>query len=280
VLTVIIPAHNESQVIGRLLDRLMPVAGQRDLDIIVAANGCTDDTAGVAAAYGTPVRVLTVPAADKRAALDAGDEAATGFPRIYLDADVVLGAEDLLALARALEAPGVLAAGPVRVIDVTRSAWPVRWYYTIWDRLPVVQTGLFGRGVVAVNEHGYERISELPPLLADDLAASLAFDPDERVVVPDARVIVYGPRTVRDLIRRRIRVATGVSQIEGSAEAPESSARTSGRDLYRIASDDPRLMPQLLVFLIVTVIARAKSRNPKRRHDYTTWLRDESSRAS
>ena len=49
-------------------------------------------------------------------------------------------------------------------------------------------------------------LSELPPLLADDLAASLAFGPAERAVVAGARVLVHAPRTVNDLIRRRIRV--------------------------------------------------------------------------
>ena len=278
MLTVIVPAHNEGRVIGRLLQRLVSGAERGEFDIIVVANGCTDDTAEVAAVFGPSVRLLTVPVASKREALVAGNEAAAGFPRVYLDADVELGADELRALARGLDAPGVLAVGPAREMDLAKSAWPVRWYYDIWARLPGVRDGLFGRGVIAVSEEGYKRISELPPLLADDLAASLAFGPAERAVVPGARVVVHAPRTVKDLVRRRIRVVTGVGQIERSAGAPESSARTSSRDLLAILKKQPWLAPRMAVFLAVTLAARAQGNRATRRSDYTTWCRDESSR--
>jgi len=278
VLTIIVPAHNESRVIGRLLDRIVCGAGHQDLEIIVVANGCTDDTAAVAAAYGYPVRVLEIPVPSKRDALKAGDQAAKGFPRVYLDADVELDADGLRSLARALDATGVLAAGPARDFDLTHSAWPVRWYFEIWQRLPGVRHGLFGRGVVAVSEAGHQRIAALPPLLADDLAASLTFGPAERRIVPAARVLIHAPRSLGDLMRRRVRVVTGVSQIERSPRAPHSSERTSIRDLLAILTSNPVLMPKLAVFLAITIVARLGGNAAARKKDYTTWLRDESSR--
>jgi hypothetical protein len=278
VLTVIIPAHNEGRVIGRLLDRIVRDAEREDLDIIVVANGCTDDTAAVAADYGYPVRVIEIPVPSKLQALRAGDEAAKGFPRVYLDADVELDAADLTSLARALDAPGVLAAGPERDFDLTRSAWPVRWYTEIWQRLPAARHGLFGRGVIAVSEAGHRRIAALPPLLADDLAASLAFDPAERRIVPTARVHIHASRSLADLMRRRVRAVTGVSQIEQSAPLPSSSERTSVKDLLTILAANPALAPKMAVFLAVTVIARRRGGRAARKRDYTTWLRDEGSR--
>ncbi len=278
MLTVIIPAHNESRVIGRLLDQIVSGASDGGLDIIVVANGCTDDTAAVAATFGPPVRVLDIPEASKRAALVAGNQVAAGFPRIYLDADVELDADGIRALGRALEAPGVLAAGPERELDLSRSAWLVRWYYDIWQRLPNVRSGLFGRGVVAVNEAGGQRLAELPPLLADDLAASLAFGPQERSIAPDARVVVHAPRTVGDLLRRRVRAVTGVEQIERSADAPESSERTGMRDLRDIVVARPWLAPKMAVFLLITILARRRGNRAAAKSDYTTWLRDASSR--
>lgn len=278
MLTVIIPAHNESQVIGRLLDRLAGGAGHSDFEIIVVANGCTDDTAAIAAAYGYPVRLIEIPEPSKRNALKVGDQAATGFPRVYLDADVELDAAGVLALAGALDHPGMLAAGPIRDVDLTRSAWPVRWYYDVWQRLPEVRQGLFGRGAVAVNEAGHRRIDALPPLLADDLAASLTFAPGERRVVPTARARVHAPRGLADLVRRRVRVVTGVNQIERSAQAPRSSERTRRRDLLAILRSNPMLAPKITIFLAVTIVARRKGKAAVRKEDYTTWLRDESSR--
>jgi glycosyltransferase involved in cell wall biosynthesis len=176
--TVVIPAHNEGMVIGRLLSQLAPAGSASDLDIIVVANGCTDNTAEVAASYGPGVRLLSIPVACKHAALVAGDAAAAGYPRVYADADIELRAEDVRELEAALRQPGILAAAPSLVLDMAGAHWAVRWFYEVWRRLPVVRGGLFGRGVIAIAEAGHERLADLPPLLADDLAASLSFEPD------------------------------------------------------------------------------------------------------
>jgi hypothetical protein len=285
VVAVIIPAHNEASVIGRLLAQLAPPAAAPSgrerlpgLDVIVVANGCTDNTAEVAAAYGPPVRVLSIPEPSKRAALLAGDAAATDFPRIYVDADVEVGVEDIAALVEALGQPGILAAGPQRVLPMGDRPWPVRWYYDIWTRLPEVRGGLFGRGVIALSEAGHSRVASLPPLQADDLASSLAFEPDERVVASDARAVIQVPRTTADLLRRRIRVATGVAQVGLTEGAPPSAARTRPAELLTMASREPRLAPRVAVFAGMAVLAQFGARRAVRRGDYTTWLRDESSR--
>ena len=280
--TIVIPAHNESQVIGRLLRQIVPTPPDDEFDIVVVANGCTDGTAEVAARFGPNVRVLSIPIASKYAALAAGDSAADGsaadFPRVYIDADVELRAEDIRALAMALRQPGVLAAAPDRILDLVGRPWTVRWYYDVWTRLPEVQRGMFGRGVFAVSEVGYQRLASLPQLLADDLAASLSFAPHERVVVPGARVIFHISRTFSDMLRRRIRAATGVAQIERTERAPASVARTRMSDLLAIIRAEPRMAPRVALFLSVAITARLGARRAVATGDYTTWLRDESSR--
>jgi len=269
VVSVVIPAHNEERVIGRLLGRL---AGS-GLDIVVVPNGCTDGTADVAASYG--VRVVTSAEASKAAALRLGDQNARGFPRLYVDADVELGADDVRALAAALESPGVLATAPARVLDMARRPWPVRWYYDVWTRLPEVRRGLFGRGVIAVGSEGHERLDRLPGVIADDLAASLAFGPDERRVVEEARVLIHPPRTWGDLLRRRTRAVSGVTELEeAELDQPGGSARTSLRDLAAMVAREPLLAPRLALFVSVTLIARRRAR----RAGTATWQRDESSR--
>jgi Glycosyl transferase family 2 len=277
-ITVIVPAHNEASVIGRLLDRLTAPAAPDVLDVIVVPNGCTDDTAAVAQAYGPPVRVISIPEPSKRAALLAGDAAATSFPRIYVDGDVELGVSDIRALARALERPGVLAAGPQRVLPMDGRPWLVRWYYDAWSRLPEVQAGLFGRGVVAVSEDGHQRLASLPPLQADDLAASLSFSGPERAIVSGAHAVIQPPRTVQDLLRRRIRVATGVAQVGLTEGAPQSTARTRPAELVKIAVREPAMAPKLAAFAGMALMAQRGARRAVRRGDYTTWLRDESTR--
>ena len=277
VVTVIVPAHNEGRVIGRLLGQLISGASPDELDVIVVANGCTDDTAQVAADYGPMIRVITIPVPSKREALAAGNQAATSFPLLYVDADVELGASDVRALDRALHRPGILAVAPQRVLALDGRPRLVRWYYDVWVRLPEVRDGLFGRGVIGVSAAGHARIADLPPLMADDLAASLAFTPDERLIVAEARAVVHVPRTMGDLLRRRVRAEMGVTQVEQTEGAPASTARTRPSDLIAIAVREPRMVPRILVFLSIAVIARFRSRRAMTRSDLT-WLRDESSR--
>lgn len=284
---------------------LVPAAPDRpsadDFDIVVVCNGCTDDTAGVAAARGPRVRVVEIPVPSKHAALRAGDEHARGFPRLYVDADVVLGAADARALAAALDGPDAkLAAAPERHLPMTGCGWRVRAYYRVWQRLPAVREGLFGRGVIAMSGAGHARIAALPPLMADDLAASLAFGPEERTVVGAARVVVHPPRTWSDLIRRRVRAATSTAQLESEQEraarnepaadpapageaapgrpADRPSARTSMGDLRALLRAEPRLLPSVLVFVAAAVSARRGAKKAIRAGDFHTWLRDESSR--
>lgn len=300
VTSIVIPAHNEGRVIGRLLDALLADTSVPGPDIVVVCNGCTDDTARVAAGRGDRVRVVEIPTPSKHRALRVGDEHAKGFPRLYVDADVVVGAADVRALVGALERnPELLAAAPGRDIPLAGCAWPVRAYYRVWQRLPAVREGLFGRGVIAVTEPGHERLAALPPLMADDLAASLAFGPGERRVVEAARVVVRPPRTWSDLIRRRVRAATSSAEFERyqaarRAEAPESvseqaperapepvseqTARTGTADLRALLWARPALLPGVVVFVVAALAARRGSRKAIRDQDFSTWLRDESSR--
>lgn len=278
VASIIIPACNESGVIGRLLSRLVEFAREDEFEIVVVANGCSDDTAEVARSFGPGIRVLSLSTASKREALAAGNRAATAFPRVYVDADVQLGAKDIRALATALSRPKILAVAPQ--LDLAMAGVPrlLQWYWDVWTRLPEVRRGLFGRGVLAVTEAGYERIAKLPAVIADDLVASLAFSPTERTIADDARVVVYPPQTFRDLIRIRVRAVTGTAQVERTEGAPRSTARTRPSDLLAIMRDEPFLAPRVALFLLVAVAVRRKASRQNRAGDGPTWLRDESSR--
>ncbi|MFJ9537494.1 glycosyltransferase [Streptomyces sp. NPDC101225] len=296
--SIVIPAHNEAPVIGRLLDALLADSDPGDdTDILVVCNGCTDSTAKVASERGPRVRVVEIPVPSKHAALRAGDDQARGFPRVYVDADVVITGAGVRALTEALEdeSSGILATAPERRIPLASCAWRVRAYYQVWQQLPAVRAGLFGRGVIAVSKTGHARLAALPPLMADDLAASLAFAPGERRVVDAASVVIQPPRTWPDLIRRRIRAAVSTAQVEqnqargnqtegsqaGGCQDPGegvTSARTSTADLKAVLRREPKLLPNVVVFLAAAVTARRAARKAVRAQDFGTWLRDESSR--
>ena len=71
---------------------------------------------------------------------------------------------------------------------------------------------------------------------------------------------------------------TSVTQIERTDQAPESTARTSAADLMAIFRHNPATAPRLALFAAITVTARLAARRAIARGDYSTWLRDESSR--
>lgn len=271
-------------MIGRLLSGLVADRASTKpdatgaLEIVVVPNGCTDRTAEVAAGYPS-VRVIETPVPNKHRALRLGDEHATEFPRLYVDADVELTGADVHALAAALREPGVHAVAPARRTPLNGCPWTVRWYYEIWEQLPVVRDGLFGRGVIALTAEGHKRIAGLPELMGDDLAASLSFAPNERRVIDTAHVTVHPPRTLGDLLKRRTRSMTVTTQAAAQTDLP--SSRTSAGDLKSLLREAPlRNAPRLAWFVAVTMAARRRSRRAVKAGDFTTWLRDESSRAA
>ena len=168
-MSVVIPAHDEATVIGRLLDALAGDPRGHELELVVVANGCTDATARVAASYGASVTVVEIEEASKIAALEAGDRAATVFPRAYVDADVVVDVAALLALADELERPGgPLVASPRLEVDTDGASWPVRQHYRIWELTDYRRTGHIGSGVYALSADGRRRFGRWPQVIADD----------------------------------------------------------------------------------------------------------------
>jgi glycosyltransferase involved in cell wall biosynthesis len=274
-LSVVVPAHNEERVIEERLRTLLADSQPGEFDVVVVCNGCTDRTADVARRVpGT--RVVERAEPGKHAAIMYGDALVGSFPRIYLDADVALDTHAARLLGRMVAAPGVLAAGPQRRLILDTSAWVVRAYYSVWVRLPQVADGLFGRGVIAVSEAGYERVRKLPLARSDDLAIHLAFRPDERRIVPDATVVIWPPRTSADLFRRRVRALQGTLELRDAAATIGSRGTTSWSDLAAVLRKHPPALAAIPVFLAFALGAKAAVRWGRYNRD--TWLRDESSR--
>jgi cellulose synthase/poly-beta-1,6-N-acetylglucosamine synthase-like glycosyltransferase len=82
MISIIVPAHDEETLIGAGLEALTRGAEPGELEVIVVCNGCRDATADVARRVGEPVRVIETPVASKIHALNLGDQAASGYPRL------------------------------------------------------------------------------------------------------------------------------------------------------------------------------------------------------
>ncbi|MET0843001.1 MAG: glycosyltransferase, partial [Mycetocola sp.] len=256
--SIVIAAHNEENVIGQSLDALLDQATPVQFEIIVSANGCTDQTAAVARRPG--VTVIDRPEPGKAAALNAGDHAAVGFPRIYLDADILVPPGGLAAvLDRFAQTPAPLAVVPRRRLNTTGRPWPVRGYFAISERLPAFRNGLFGRGMIALSEEGRARFDNFPTMIADDLYIDSLFSHAEKTVASSVEVVVEVPFTTRELVRRLVRVRRGNAEMRAAAAAGlvEAAVRPADRWawLRDVVLPNPRLAAASIPYVTITAIA-------------------------
>jgi glycosyltransferase involved in cell wall biosynthesis len=189
VLSVVIPALNDADMLARCLGALAAQTRTAD-EIVVVDNGSTDDTAAVARAGGA--RVVEELRRGIPAATAAGFDAATGTIIARLDADSVpppdwlekiearLAAEPRLA---ALTGPGEFygAARAVRrageVLYIGGYFWSMGWL--------LGHPPLFGSNF-AIRASAWARIRETSHRdvreLHDDLDLSFQFQPDMPIV--------------------------------------------------------------------------------------------------
>ncbi len=107
-LSVVIPAKNEEDTIGHVLEELnLTIPGIRGytVEVIVVDDGCSDRTAEIATAFGARVVRNTGPGG-KGVALRAGFAAATGDFVVMLDADFSHRSEEIPAMLAEMR-PGV-----------------------------------------------------------------------------------------------------------------------------------------------------------------------------
>jgi len=276
--SIVVAAHNEATVIGRTLRHLLDGAEPGEFDVVVAANGCTDDTAGVARSV-PGVRVVEVSRASKPAALNAGDAAATSFPRIYLDADIPLSAAGARALAaRVSGADGVIAAAPRRVLDTAGRPLLVRAYYAVNGRLPAFRDALFGRGAIALSKDARSRFDQFPDLVADDLFLDALFAAGEKRELADVPSVVATPTRTADLLRRLGRLRGGNTALREAAQAAGATlaVRPSRKAswLVDVVLPRPWLWPAGACYAGLTMLAERRAR----RTPAGEWARDESTR--
>ncbi|MCY2954895.1 MAG: glycosyltransferase family 2 protein [Planctomycetota bacterium] len=278
MISVVIPAHNESRVIQRTLAALRDSPRPGELQIIVVCNGCKDDTARVARAFAPTIRVVETDLPSKSSALNLGDCAATVFPRFYLDADVILPWESLHRMSVRLTQGDILAVAPLPHFDLTESSWPVRAYYQIHMRLPAYREGIGGSGVYGLSEEGRKRFDRFPDVTADDGFVRVQFRPEERATLADCHSIVRAPCTLRELISIKTRSHYGSCELRRLNPGLWVNKGASNRAALMELCCNPLLWPKLLAYAYVKIMIRLRSRRLLRAGGRGAWQRDESSR--
>ncbi|MGW9402480.1 WecB/TagA/CpsF family glycosyltransferase [Arthrobacter sp. NPDC055585] len=266
--SIIIPCHNEEQVIGATLDSLAPVI-ETGTEVIVVCNGCTDDSA-VLARSRAGVRVLELDGASKAAAINAGNAAASRWPRLYLDADIRVSPETVRAVFNAL-ATGSLAVRPAVDYDLDGAGTLVRSYYRARRHLPGAQRSLWGAGAYALSAEAGQRLGLLPDVVADDLYIERFFPPEQKAVLDCPPVLVRLPRNVSGLLAVLRRTYRGNAE-QGALRATAAASAAGILGAVR----GPRSALDAVVYAAFTVAGRrlAAASGPG-----TTWERDESTRS-
>ena len=277
MIAIVIPARNESSVIARTLRAITAGVEPSQLDVIVVCNGCTDDTAAIARKFGPPVRVVETDIGSKTHALNLGDQTTYYFPRIYIDADVLIDYDAIHALASRLEQGDVLAVAPLALVDLNGCSWFIRAYYDIRSRLPSAHTGIGGSGVYALSLEGRRRFGPFPDVTSDDGYVRIQFKREERETLASVNSIVFAPRTIRDLINIRTRARYGTMEL--AQRFPELWRNAGERNHKSLISlfVSPFLWPKLLAYSSVNIIARFKA-ILRIRSSHLLWERDNTSR--
>jgi glycosyltransferase involved in cell wall biosynthesis len=171
-ISLVIPAYNEARYLPRLLtslavarDRYLASGGS--VDIIVADNLSTDDTARVAAAGGA--RVVRVEQRRIAAARNGGAAAVRGRIVAFLDADTVqVHPDTFAAVARALDDPRVVGGAT----GCTLERWSVGLAATYAMLIPLVWATRFDTGLVFCRRADFVAVGGYPEelRLAEDVA--------------------------------------------------------------------------------------------------------------
>jgi len=188
---LIIAAHDEEAVIDRRVGNALELDWPREmLQVVVACDGCTDETAARARAAGADL-VLELPRGGKVRAQDAGVDATDADLLAFGDANAVWEPDALTRLAHAFTDPEVgYACGRVAFTnEAGTNQEGLYWRYELWlrrqeSRFASVTAG--NGAIYAVRRAAYVKVD---PIMGHDL--SLPFNLVKRgwraVYVPEAR---------------------------------------------------------------------------------------------
>lgn len=276
--SVVIPAHNEEAVIAQSLKRLTEGAAPGECEIIVSCNACKDRTADIARSF-SGVTVIETDKPGKPNALTRADQVATAFPRIYLDADILMTAETARELARVLSEGSIHAAAPRLKVDIQGRSWLIKAYYAIWTRLPYCTQGMVGSGVYALSEQGRSRFGDFPELLAEDDFIRLLFAPHERKTLPDHDFIIAAPTSFAALLKLRRRWERSNRQIDNRYDGMRQNDERNYLPFFKELLFKPGLWLALLVYIYAIGSSRlAAAWQLKFAKNPWEWSRDNTAR--
>lgn len=277
--TVIVPAHNEAPVIRACLDSLLTQNGVTK--IIVACNGCTDDTASIVRDNYSQVTCLDIETPSKVNALNEAEAVADAeslpWPRFYIDADTRLSENCIETITQAMaDDPNLLLAAPEPSIDTSRSSWAVRQYYKVWLSLPYIRDGVVATCSYVISAKGHQRFQKFPTIINDDGFVRCQFSSSERGNVAGTHINISAPRDLGSLIKIKTRARLGNMQLSALGLCTRVEKKPYARILKKKLFSSNGL--PVLVYMAIAFTIRLRAKQQYKTLDNYQWETDQSSR--
>ncbi len=219
--SVIIPVHNGCRFVEKKLESVLALDYPRELlEVIVVADGCTDETeALVQRFHHGPLRLISIPRSGKPAALNAGVSRASGEVLLMTDVRQQLHPESLRKMAACFEDSEVgVVSGAVALREGTsRDEADIRlyWRYESWIREKLSEIdSMFGATgpFYAIRRNLFVPLPD--DILLDDVyLPMMAFLRGYRLIVESAARATDYPMTSAREFGRKVRTLGGNYQL-------------------------------------------------------------------
>jgi len=272
--SVIIPVCNEAKVLPKTAAALKLALRGMDFEVIYVCNGVTDASVqAIESVFLEEARIIQLPEANKTAALNAGDLAASSFPRFYLDADISFEPATLQVLQRTLQEGHADLVGARITSDTSAASSWARAASEVWLSLPHARRDAF-QCLIGFSEAGRSAWQELPDIIADDSFITSCVPPERRLRHNEVTLDMPLPLDFWSWVRVRARWLQGQREMEALGRPIPASSGQSRELLAGLRR--PTWAPKVLAFLCVRLLASVWCLFSPRNKAH--WDRDESTR--
>lgn len=275
--TIIIPAHNEAAVIRHCLDSIVH---QTNVDkIIVACNGCTDNTVEIINTHYANIDKLVCLDIDKPSKTNAINEAEKyvhTYPVFYIDADTHLSNDAITNIISGMQTQQLELAAPTPMIDTSASSWLVKQYYKIWLQLPYIKAGVIATCSFVVSEQGRKRFHQFPDIINDDGYMRCQFKANEIGNIANSEITIKAPRDVYSLIKIKTRARLGNIQLQRLQLCTHPPAKHYAQSFSHFLFS--KHAHSALVYYGIAIIIRIRAQLQLRKLQNYQWEKDLSSR--
>ena len=272
--SIIVPAHNEATVIRACLDSLLKQAGVDR--IIVACNGCTDNTAAIVQQEYPQVICLDLPTPSKVNALNEAEKQVVAWPVFYIDADTKLSAGAVQTITEVMSQGSLLLAAPEPVLDTSRSSWLVQQYYKVWLSLPYIREGVVATCSFVLSATGRQRFTQFPQVINDDGFVRCQFAAHERGNVSGTQVFIQAPHNLKSLIKIKTRARLGNLQLAAANLCTQAQEKPYSHIMRtRLFSKD---FLAVGIYLLIASLIRLRAKQQFKHLANYRWETDHSSR--